>query len=369
MLRLATALREEGMLVDVVAPSGAGLPGIATFEGIPIRRYRYAPRAWETIAYTGTMSAQMRRSWRARAAVGGLLVGSLATALRAGPKPDIVHAHWWFPGGLVGGWLATLFRRPLVVTLHGSDIHSVEGIIGGRRLLAHVLRRAHQVTTVSTWLADAVRAVAPDVRPLVAPMPVATDLFFAGRETREDNRVLFVGKLNEQKGIIPFLEAFARLNTSATADIVVGVGSEVAPSRQIAERLGIADRLRWHPLLAQQSLADLYRQATVLGMPAVNEGLGLVAIEAQLSETPVVAFSSGGLTDTVIDGETGFLVPTGDVGAFARALEHVLTSPARARELGHAGRLHALQRFAPDAVAGRYADLYRALDQARHAKS
>ena len=94
-------------------------------------------------------------------------------------------------------------------------------------------------------------------------------------------------------------------------------------------------------------------------MPAVEEGLGLVAAEALLCETPVVAFASGGLTDLIVDGRTGLLVPPGDVGALARALDDLLARPDRGAGLGTAGRQAMLAAFGPDAVATRYAGIYR----------
>jgi glycosyltransferase involved in cell wall biosynthesis len=172
-------------------------------------------------------------------------------------------------------------------------------------------------------------------------------------------RVLFVGKLNPQKGIHHLLRALAQMRHTCTLDVVVGVGSTERESRALAEELGIADRLRWHQLLPQDQLAELYRSTTVLAMPSVDEGLSLVAIEAQLCETPVVAFASGGLTDVVVDGETGFLVDPGDVAGLAEALDRVLGLPDKGANLGRSGRRHALRRFAPGAVAERYAEIYR----------
>jgi glycosyltransferase involved in cell wall biosynthesis len=361
VLRLAVALRGQGVDVDVVAPAAPGVAPRESFEGVPVRRYRYAPRAWETVAYSGTMSDQARVSWRARAAVVGLLTANALAAWRAGPVPDVVHAHWWFPGGMAGGWVAALWRRPLVITLHGSDVRSFEGFPFGRRIFRSVLRRADRVTTVSTWLADAVRAVVPEADPVVIPMPVAPGLFHPVDAEPSQSRVLFVGKLNRQKGIEPFLRAFARLRTPATADIVAGVASDSAPWRALAEELGIAERLRWHPLLEQAALARMLRESTVLAMPAEQEGLGLVAIEAQLSGTPVVAFSSGGLQDVIADGRTGYLVPPGDAEALSAALERVLRLPDQGRAMGEAGRRRALELFAPEAVARRYAEVYRQL--------
>jgi glycosyltransferase involved in cell wall biosynthesis len=226
-------------------------------------------------------------------------------------------------------------------------------------MFRHVMRRSTVVTTVSSWLAAETKAIVPEVEPLVAPMPIISNLFDPANARPADNRVLFVGKLNAQKGIQHLLPALAEMRQSCSLDVVVGVGSVEDDARAQASELGIADRVRWHPLLPQNQLAELYRNATVLAMPSVDEGLSLVAIEAQLCETPVVAFASGGLTDVVVDGQTGFLVAPNDHSALAQAMDRVIGLPDRGAELGRSGRLHALERFAPRAVARRYGSIYR----------
>jgi len=117
--------------------------------------------------------------------------------------------------------------------------------------------------------------------------------------------------------------------------------------------------LRWFPLLSQAELVTRYQQATALVAPFVGEGLGLVPVEAQLCETPVVGYASGGLTDVVRAGRTGLLVPPGDVGALAAALDELLARPDRGAAWGREGRRHALEAFGPAGAARRYADLYR----------
>jgi glycosyltransferase involved in cell wall biosynthesis len=95
-------------------------------------------------------------------------------------------------------------------------------------------------------------------------------------------------------------------------------------------------------------------------VPSVDEGLGLVAVEALLSETPVVAFDSGGLPDIVIPGKTGLLVPPGKPDLLGKALRDLLSRPDQGGSLGKAGRVHALATFGPAAVAARYRDVYAA---------
>jgi glycosyltransferase involved in cell wall biosynthesis len=367
ILRLAVALRPMGVEVRVIAPGGESLASRETIEGIEVHRFRYALRSLETLAYSGTMRYQVTGSWTSRAAMASFIAAETLCAIASGPsfRPDVVHAHWWFPGGLVGGWLRRWWGVPMVTTLHGSDLRLAQQVKFAARLFRHVARRSTAMTTVSRWLADAAREIAPGTQPLVAPMPVLPDLFRPG-ERRERNRLLFVGKLNQQKGITHLLKALAMMRSKPTVDVVVGVGSAPEDIRKLVDELGVAAQLRWHPLLKQAELAQLYRDATVLVAPFVDEGLGLVAIEAQLSEMPVVAFRSGGLTDIVEDERTGLLVTPGDVPALAAALDRVLGSSDAGADWGREGRRHALATFAPDAVARRYAQIYHDAIRAVH---
>jgi glycosyltransferase involved in cell wall biosynthesis len=141
---------------------------------------------------------------------------------------------------------------------------------------------------------------------------------------------------------------------------VIGDGPDAEVLRRQAEALGIASRVHWHGALPQPNLPGFYRAATALVVPSREEGFGLVAVEAQLCETPVVAFASGGLSDMIEDGATGFLGPPGDGRALATTLDELLSGNRR-HEVGRAGRQSALGRYSPESVARRYRLLYESV--------
>lgn len=362
VLRLARALRAQNVEVEVVAPAAEGLASHERFEGVPVERFRYAPRRYESLAYTGTMAEQVSASWSARLSLVGFLGSEFTSAARARRRfePHLIHAHWWFPNGLAGTWVARLGHIPLVTTFHGTDIRLARGVHAARPLLRHVVRHSARVTAVSHWLAREAATLLPSGQlPAVAPMPAATELFHPDGGTRGD-RLLFVGRLKAQKGVDHLLRALARMRVVAPLD-VAGVGEEAESLRQLSQSLGIADRVRWLGQQSQAGLADLYRRAAVVVVPSIDEGLGLVAVEAQLSGTPVVAADSGGLPDVVHHERTGLLVPPADAEALAAALDAVLALDDRGRAYGEAGRMHALATFAPESAARRYAEIYRAV--------
>lgn len=359
LLRLASALGDQGVDVKVVAPSAPGLAESAKFNGTGVERFHYAPPRYETLAYGGNMAEQVRDSWSARFTMLGFLGAEFRSAVRARreQQPDVVHAHWWFPSGLVGTWLSKLSHTPLVTTLHGSDVRIARAVSVSRPAFRHVLKSSATTTAVSKWLAVEAQSLVSAAPPVVAPMPVATELFTPGGQ-RKSNSLLFVGKLSKQKGLDVLLQALARLAGDVTLD-VVGAGDERQSLERQAAELGVANRVRWHGSQPQAALVPMYQSASVLVVPSADEGLGLVAVEALLCETPVVAFESGGLPDVIQHERTGLLVSERSPEALARAISDALGRGDRGRALGEAGRLHALGTFAPESAARRYIDIYR----------
>lgn len=360
VLRLAVSLQRQDIEVRVIAPAAPDVPAEEVLEGVPVTRFRYAPKKLETLAYSGTMGAQVRQFWKARLAMAGYLALGYRAATRvlADWQADVVHAHWWFPGGLVARALRARTGLPYVVTSHGSDIRLASGVPGGATMFRSVSGKAAAYTTVSDWLARQVRQLDARVQPVVGPMPVVADLFQPGG-AHEAGRLLFVGKLTEQKGLHHLLRALPLMKERAVVDVVGAGRVEDDKLRALAAELNVADRIQWLPLLSQQALAERYRTAAVHVIPAVDEGLGLTAVESLLCETPVVAFESGGLPDAVVPEQTGLLVPPSDVRGLAAALDRILADSALRTRLGREGRQFALRRFGPDAVAQLYARVLR----------
>ena len=359
LLRFASALGRNGVDVRVVAPAEPGLDENARFNGTGVARFHYAPRRYETLAYGGNMAEQVRDSWSARFTLLGFLGAEFRAAVRERREfqPDLIHAHWWFPSGLVGTWLTKLSNTPLVTTMHGTDVRIARSISMSRPAFRHVLQNSRAITAVSKWLAHEAQSLVSTPSAVVAPMPVATELFTPGG-LRNTGTLLFVGRLTPQKGLDVLLQAMAKVRQTLTLD-VVGDGPERPALENLARELGIADRVRWHGAQPQPALVDFYRRASALVVPSADEGLGLVAVEAMLCETPVVAFASGGLPDVVQHERTGFLVNERSPDELAAAIEQLLAMPDAGKALGAAGRMHALSTFAPESVARRYIDIYQ----------
>jgi glycosyltransferase involved in cell wall biosynthesis len=349
VLRLAAALAERGIQVLALAPAAAGLAGHDLLRGVEVRRYRYASRRAETLAYQGTMHAR-------KGLTTALLLGAGTLEVRRlGAGADLVHAHWWVPGGLQA---YASGRRPLVTTLHGTDVRLALANPAARLLAARVLRASAAITAVSGWLRDQAAGIVPELaeKIRVAPMPVDTAAFSPPEPGSPRDELLFVGRLDAQKGLEDALRALPELPGRRLR--VVGSGPDEAALRKLAADLGVAGRIDWEPYLPMAELAGRYRRAAALLVPSRAEGLGLVAVEAQLSGTPVVAAAAGGLPDVVADGRTGRTFPPGEPRVLARVVTELLADPGHAATLAEEGRRRALEHFSPDAAADAYASVY-----------
>jgi glycosyltransferase involved in cell wall biosynthesis len=367
VLRLARALTDAGAHVHVLAPAAAGLAERDVIEGVSVQRVRYASDDRQVLAYEGTMAELVRESWSARFALAGLLWTmrsaarrAVEEARRAGTPYDIVHAHWWFPSGLSlrASNIGSGGTPALAITMHGSDVRLARTVRPAHAIMRSVLARAKVVTAVSTWLAEQAMAIAPAVHVHVAPMPIDVSRFTPPpADTARDGGVLFVGRLNAQKGLRDLLHALGRTTHAVPCDII-GDGPDLHALQQYARSLGVESRLTWHRALPSSELPAFYRRALVTVMPSREEGLGLVAVESQCCATPVIAYASGGLPDVVNPDAGGTLVPLGDTAALARAIDELAEYPTRAHERGSRAREHMLHAFSPSQVAHRYLELY-----------
>jgi glycosyltransferase involved in cell wall biosynthesis len=354
LLDLARAQRELGLEVAVLAPHDAGVPRAADLRGVGVHRFRYAPDRWERLSYRGGLLGRSRTP-------GGLLLlpvffaAFAVSALRLARrwKPDVIHAHWWLPAGLCAVLASRALGVPLVITLHGTDVHLLRHRVV-RVVARAVLDQAALVAVVSQDLQRlVVDALGLDpARVVVLRMPVDRVVDPVAARRGGPARLVAAGRLSVEKGFDVLLTAMA-LAVEQGADLqldLIGSGPEQDRLAQLAAPLG--GRVRMIPAQPREVLWRHMDAAQVLVVPSRREGLGLVALEAIARGRPVIASRAGGLLEAVEDGVDGVLVPPEDVLALVAAL-HALPSASPTGE--------ALLRHAPRDVARAHCEAYARL--------
>ncbi len=147
---------------------------------------------------------------------------------------------------------------------------------------------------------------------------------------RKTNLLLYVGRVKRYKELDILLKSVALLlpRKPELRLVVAGSGDDIPRLRRLAQKLGVEAAVDFLGYVSEARKIELYHQARIVVNSSRKEGWGITNIEANACGTPVVATDVPGLCDSVRDKETGFLVPFGDVGAFAAALERLLDDAA-----------------------------------------
>jgi starch synthase len=310
---------------------------------------------------------------------------------------DVVHSHTWYAN--LGGHLAKLMRDiPHVVTVHSLEPlrpWKAEQLGGGYALSSFCERTAVEAADAIVAVSEGMRGDLLQAYPAVDPARVS--VIYNGIDTTEyapdagtdalERRgidpsaptIVFVGRITRQKGVAHLLEAMAGVDAGAQLVLCAGapdtpeIGADIA--RRVDALRAARDGVIWiEEMLPKPEVIQILSHATVFACPSIYEPLGIVNLEAMACQTAVVATATGGIVEVVDDGVTGLLVPiepgdaTGeprDAEAFARAfaerLDELVRNPARAAEMGRAGRARAVERFAWPAIARETVALYERL--------
>jgi phosphatidylinositol alpha-1,6-mannosyltransferase len=310
-------------------------------------------------------------SRRLRTVQGTVLWSRRVAAIARSVRPEFIWCGNLKPAGYPAHWTRRQVGTPYGVLLHGGDLlilrHQIKRSLLKRRTARLLLISASVLVANSQWTAELCRTLLEEIgipfaRERVRVVPLGTDpAFFRPGAASDELRnqyglnqrrwLLTVARLTHHKGIDIGLHLLARLRARYTdlGYVVVGRGEELEQMKQLADRLGVADRVRFLTEIPDRDLPPIYSSAVAyLGLSRVMEqraeGFGIALLEAASCGLPVIAARTGGIPDAVRDGETGVLVDPGDLGQVEEAVSRVLDDPALASRLGQAGR-RAVERF------------------------
>jgi L-malate glycosyltransferase len=285
---------------------------------------------------------------------------------------DLLHVHYAVPHAtsavLARDILAKEGRNlPIVTTLHGTDITIVGQDPSFAPVVNHSINESDGVTAVSEYLRDETLDRF-NVRGDIEVIPNFIDT----RRFRRLNKQHFRQVLcpNDEKVIVhvsnfrpvkrtgDVVETFARLRERGLNIklLLVGDGPDRASAQRLAVDLGVADDTRF--LGKQDPVEEILSIADLFMIPSGSETFGLAALEAMACEVPVVASNIGGLPELVVEGETGFLCPLGDIDAFADRAHALLTDESLHARMAKAARDRAVDVFDTERIIPLYEAYY-----------
>ncbi len=286
-------------------------------------------------------------------------------------EPDVVHHHSR-PSGL---WIT---RRRGAAARHVISLHSMDYGWGfghrawDRGLFGRGLRQAARVLCVSKFIHAHTVERYPAITRMATTLYNGVDgnLFRPSSDGVANGRtVLYVGRVEERKGVAVLVDAFERIISHAAPDarlLIVGPHSywDAQPSgyyQRLVERCAGNARIEMRgPTYADEELAAVYRSAAVSVVPSVfPEALGLTSLEAQASGAPVVVSDSGGLPETVAPGESGVVVERQNADQLGHAVASLLADEPRRLTMAGAARSWVLRTFSWDVIAAQLETIYR----------
>ena len=365
--------------VIVHTPHYRGALSNETMDGMRIYRFRYFFSSFEKLAGGQGIIPKLRRNKFYYLLVPFFLTAQFFSLLLlvAAVKPDVIHAHWLIPQGLLAALVKRIFGIPVVVTAHGADIFSLrQGLF--TVLKKFTVNKADRVVTVSRSLAgvlveDTRIAIEPDV----ISMGVDAALF---SPQHKDNAIreqyaihgpflLFVGRLTEKKGVQYLIDSMVlvRAEIPDARLLIVGGGELEEELRAQVGRLGLQEIVRFTGGIPNKDLPNYYAAADIFIGPSVktkdgdSEGFGLTFVEAAMSGCLLIGTKTGGIEDIIRDGQTGFLVNSEDVTALAEKIQYVVKNLNDLAEIRKRGRDETVLKFDWAGISERYSILLSSL--------
>ena len=285
---------------------------------------------------------------------------------------DLVHVHYAIPHA-ASAYLAKQMMGEqglcTLTTLHGTDI-----------TLVGMMPSFYEITRFSINVSDGITAVSKFLRDetveqfkVDAPIDVvhnfvdseefkpAVDKGIKERLAPNGESLMFhVSNFRKVKNIPIVVEVFSEVRKKVPARLIlVGDGPEREPSERQAAELGIAKDVVF--MGDQEYIAEILPAADVFFLPSEHESFGLAALEAMSCEVPVVGSRVGGLSEVIVEGETGFLCDPHDVECMAQLILSLFTNEPWRAEIGRRARERAIREFDRDRIVDQYVEVYRRL--------
>jgi glycosyltransferase involved in cell wall biosynthesis len=286
-------------------------------------------------------------------------------AARMAGRADVVHINLSSHGStyrkLVIAGSARMLGIPYVLHLHGSQYQKFwkeSGFLSRR--IRNLFEHAARVIVLGRIWRDFVAARAPGAANRIVIVPNATEapsLPHAGGG--EQVHILFLGRVGERKGVPQLIEALGRLSAIQGWRATIAGDGDVEAMCAKAAAVGLAGRVSLPGWVGPDGVAALIAEADILALPSFAENLPVSVIEGMAAGLAVVATPVGAVEDIVVDGQSGLLVPPGDVEALAEALRRLVEDPALRERLGTAAMAIHRQRLDLAPFADAICDVWR----------
>lgn len=356
---LAEELVSRKLKVDVVAPHTLRSATIEDMGGVRIRRFRYAPKSLEKVAYGFGVLGNIRHSVLAKIELPFFMVSFFVIGLRVAKKADIIHANWTF-AALIAIAIKKFTKKPIVLTVHGSDIEKVPNFLN-----KFILKRVNHTIAVSSHLAKKCLDLSQGKGEItVIPNGItALESFLSiGPKLVNNYKVLAIGRLSDEKNFLYLIEEFLLvLDKIPQATLsIIGEGAERNNLQKLITKKGISKNVQ---LLGHKNRSEIIRLLTecdIFAMPSKREGFGLALAEAMAAGRATVVANSGGLLD-IANKSNSVVCRLEDKHSFSKAIIGLLKNKEKRLIIAEKARIFARDNYSFEKVATKTLTVYKSL--------
>jgi len=341
---------------------------------LDIRRFVYfKPESMQKLCYEGGMIPNMKKSFLAKIQMPLLILSEFFASYKIIKDEQIgmIHAHWILPQGFVAVFLKKLFRIPLLVTVHGSDLFALKSKLS-KKLQNFVVKNADTVTVNSIATKNELVKRFPTYSSKVMVIPMGVDIgVFKKKNIKNPKKysknkiLLFVGRLSDQKGLQYLIDAMPEIikYDSKIKLLIIGEGSYGKILQEKSQSNNVEEYIEFLGSMPSTEISKYYNFADVFVMPSLStktgtEALGLSLLEAMASGCAVVGTNVGGITFVIKNNYNGILVKQKDHQKLSNAIITLLKNKKISIKLGNRAAEFVKKNYSWDKISKDFMEIY-----------
>lgn len=362
--RLADSMSAQ-IDLTVLTPSAVDLLE-ARFD-YQVKCFRYAPYKWQILAHQpgGIVVALKSHPWLVLL-LPVFLLALFFSVIIHGKKVDVIHANW-SSTGFIAGIAAKIIGKPVITTLRGSDVRSIEESALSRFIMEQTFRFSRLIVTVSETIAQDLSRLWSDQREKLCAIAngVSDDLLSIQHRSKNDSLIVStIGSLIPRKDIATIIRAFQMIEGDVQLRII-GEGIERTALESVSQQLEVSNRVVFVGALPPEAISEELAITDIFVLSSYFEGRPNVVLEAMAAGCAIVTTDLPGVRELLEKDINGLFFQPGDAEALAKHLKSLLSSEKRRRQLGREARSRIIEMGLTWSNCGaRYISLYqRVLEQ------
>lgn len=361
--------------IIVLAPHHNGAEKHEFRDNIEIIRFVYfKPETLQKLCYGGGILPNMKGSLLATIQMPFLIFSEFFTSYKIISKFEIemIHAHWVLPQGFVSVFLKKIFKMPVIVTIHGSDLFPLKNWLF-RSMQEFVVKNVDSVTVNSPAARNELIKRFPYYKNKIQIIPMGIDTnLFKKRAIRKpskysnDRLLLFVGRLSDQKGLQYLIDAMPHIikDEPAAKLLIVGEGSYKKTLNEMIISRNLTMNVEFIGPLAHDDTSYYYNIADIFVMPSLSnktgtESLGLALLEAMASGCAVIGTRVGGIPYTIKDGYNGLLIEQKNSNELSKAIINLLQDKKKSERMGKNAARIVRKKYSWEKVSQEFMKIYK----------